>query len=659
MPSSMNLNGLRLYRPGIYAVIDASALGGSGVSTGNVAVVGDFPLFKTMIPYTFSNARALSDWSLGDAGTQQIAKLAFSPSTDDRVAGGAATLTLVNAGVNTVASKTFSDGAADSLVLKSRLWGNAGNRIFAEIAVNAANANAKDIILKYNGQTEKFTAIESGAVFTLTYDGGLLDGAKATFDANDKYKIVWEINEALVASKTDEVFAVPKLPHARCDSAGTTITLSVSNAEQQDVVVTVTGKGAAGAALTENITIPAGNLTAIGASSFAEITALDYTTGAGGNETLTVSGHAFNLDPANFANIKEVTDLIGGAAGFTVVEKNPRLGGIPAGEIDELPEQGIGGAVKEWRADLYEIVRAVNTSAFVSAERTASATKPPVAGSGFLLGGTQAAAILGGHTTALAAVVASDIQIVVSMSTDVGVHQAVVAHCNDAALYGYERCAWVGTPASKTLTEVFDGYSSKLNTRHVAVCGQSIKVAAPDGSTPTLDPPYTALTMACMQAGTAVATPLTRKRPAVLDVIGEWNGVLDANEAIQKGIASLSYDALGWRIERSVTSYMSDDNPIYSEVSANESVNTSVRTLRNRLNIEIGNPILSSTSSALKGFTQSSLEDQVRDGVIKAWQNLIIEDLGDTFSISYEVAAVEPLNFIKIIANVVRIAASV
>ena len=142
-------------------------------------------------------------------------------------------------------------------------------------------------------------------------------------------------------------------------------------------------------------------------------------------------------------------------------------------------------------------------------------------------------------------------------------------------------------------------------------------------------------------------------------MIGEWNGVLDANEAIQKGIASLSYDALGWRIERSVTSYMTDDNPIYSEVSANESVNTSVRTLRNRLNIEIGNPILSSTSSALKGFTQSSLEDQVRDGVIKAWQNLIIEDLGDTFSISYEVAAVEPLNFIKIIANVVRIAASV
>jgi hypothetical protein len=43
--------------------------------------------------------------------------------------------------------------------------------------------------------------------------------------------------------------------------------------------------------------------------------------------------------------------------------------------------------------------------------------------------------------------------------------------------------------------------------------------------------------------------------------------------------------------------------------------------------------------------------------VIKAFQNIQLEDLGDEVAISYEVAPVEPLNFISITAVAVRIAA--
>lgn len=660
MPSSLNLNGLRLYRPGIYAVIDASALGGSGVSTGNVAVIGDFPLFKSKEAYTFSNARALSDWALGDAEMQKIAKLSFAPSLDDRVAGGAATLTVVNAGSNTQASRTLTAGiAGDSITLKSRVWGSAGNRARVDVVVDGTK---RDLTVNYNGQSESFTAIESGPIFSVQYTGGLLDGAKAQFDPDNAYKILWQIDETVNQPNQAALkIRAAAVPHAHCDSAGTTVTIKLSAAEAADVVVKVSGKGTDGAALSEDITIAAGNLSTTGAQSFSEIETFHLTTGGNvNNTTLTIEGHAFNLTAANFKNIKLITDLINGATGFVVVEKNPRLGSISPAQIDVLGGSAsllhdIKAGAVEWRADTYEVARVLNTSAFVSAEF--AGPRPPTDFSGFLLGGTETPATTQGYTDALAKIVASDVQIVVPMSSAIGVHQAAVSHCKDAALYGYERCAWVGTDEGKTLTEVFDGWTRVLNSRHIAVCGQSVQISAPDGSSPILPPTYTALILACMQAGTGVATPLTRKRPAILDVSGEWNGVLDANEAIQKGICSLSYDNLGWRVERSITSYMTDDNPIYSEVSANESVNTSVRTLRSNLNIQIGNPVVAGTAAIIRGSVETNLQEQVRDGVIKAWRNLILEDLGDRFNISYEVAAVEPLNFIKITANVVRIAA--
>ena len=90
-------------------------------------------------------------------------------------------------------------------------------------------------------------------------------------------------------------------------------------------------------------------------------------------------------------------------------------------------------------------------------------------------------------------------------------------------------------------------------------------------------------------------------------------------------------------------------------MSANESVNASVRTLRARLASQIGNPAIAGTRAKIQSSVRINLAKQVKDGVIKAFQNVVIDDMGDRFDISYEVAAVEPLNFIKITANVVRI----
>ena len=132
----------------------------------------------------------------------------------------------------------------------------------------------------------------------------------------------------------------------------------------------------------------------------------------------------------------------------------------------------------------------------------------------------------------------------------------------------------------------------------------------------------------------------------------------DINEAIENSIVLMTDSRTSpyLQIERSVTSWLEDDNPIYSEISANESVNTSVRDLRAALQIRIGDAVFGKTANKMKSVVEARLNQQVTQGFIKAWQNASVEDLGDTIKINYECAATEPLNFIKVTAFVVRIA---
>ena len=103
-----------------------------------------------------------------------------------------------------------------------------------------------------------------------------------------------------------------------------------------------------------------------------------------------------------------------------------------------------------------------------------------------------------------------------------------------------------------------------------------------------------------------------------------------------------------------MTTYLTDDNPIFSEVSANESVNASIRDLRSGLDRFIGEANRGLTSNRIKSLAVSRLNRQVQDGTIKNYRDVLLSDEGDTLVINYTVAPVEPLNFIRISATIQR-----
>ena len=644
MPSSINFNGVRTFRPGVYAVIDASALGGSGVSTGNVAVLGDFPLLPQNTPVSFSTARAMSDYFHGDADMQLLAKIAFSPSTDDRVGGGAAKLFLVNAGASAQAQHTFLDAAsAASLLVKSRRSGTLGNKIAMTLTTNAGNSAALDIAVSLNGQSESFSEVESGVVFTSQFTGtgtATLVGGPSSVVLTEKFETPLESAQSVLPT----VFSLPSPMKIKVTPAG----------EYNQNSVTIVGTTADGQPATDTFDMPANSLTPV-ESTVVFATVATCTVAArtsGQNAQYKFEAVLANLTTSDFTNVGEIVAALNAVPNNEAISIAANTGTIPATELDAFSHTGAG--VKSICADLHAIIKELNSSTLVVASRATGATTKPAAVANVLLsGGTQTTPST--YTAAFESLISEDVQTVVPMDDTIAVHKAALQHCKDAQLYGRERNAYVGAPAKTSLSANF---TRQLNSRHVSLVGQSIKYSMPDGTTKTLAPRFFALMCACMQAGTSVATPLTRKRPDILgaEQHSGWNFITSANEAIQKGILALSLDNLGLRIERSITTYMLDDNPIYSEVSANESVNTSVRTLRARLAGQIGNPAIAGTRAKIESSVKINLAKQVKDGVIKGFQNVVVSDLGDRFDIAYEVAAVEPLNFIKITANVVRIA---
>tara|TARA_Y100000114_G_scaffold152868_1_gene171893 strand:- start:883 stop:2235 length:1353 start_codon:yes stop_codon:yes gene_type:complete len=446
------------------------------------------------------------------------------------------------------------------------------------------------------------------------------------------------------------------------DDMATSSTLSVSLSASDHttvVAVLIVGTDTAGSSVTENFIFSAGDATAqVSQESYSAISSITANTeDAAYTGAVEIAGQ-ISFDPSAFSNLSELITAINALSGFSA----EYLAGesYPANEIDAVSGSILAvGNKQTLRADLYAVVQALATSRLIEAERASGGTKPIAESSTGsvsqrLAGGGLSTVALSDWTNALQTIEASDLQIIVPWTTNINQMKEVKKHLVNAALAGRERNSWMATPAGQSIASIKSNYTKILNDRNIAIVGQQIKHVSPTGETRTLAPLYLALMLAGMQAGTAIATPLTRKRPDIVDALSSWDANRDAGEAIRAGIVNLSFGALGYQIERSVTTYLTDDNAIFSEVSANESINASIRDLRRALDRFIGTANRNLTANRIKSLAESQLNRQIQDGIIKNFRDVILENEGDTLVINYTVAAVEPLNFIRISATIQR-----
>lgn len=690
MPTSVNVNGKTIYVPGIYGFVDASALAGKGVSTGNVAIVGSFPTLEQYALNWFTNPQALRNWDPSDLKLARLAKLLFAPAADDAVSGANSVL-LVNADTVTQASYTFQDGdAVNSLVVKSKKWGTKGNQVYFSMAANAGDSKLLNINVALAGTTETYTGVGSGDIASFKLDTTVCTDMSAPASTSTvavnpavgTQKLTWNFMNQLASAGVP--VAVPN------PGPATTVTWSkmvvngiVTVAPTQaaplvgpcTISITVTGKNTSGATVTSapvtfvnaDGTTPKQVTDGVNPISWIEITSIVLSASGGNpaaNTYVNVAGNAFELSLASFNKVTDLLALINNykAKGWAAESLLPISAQIPAVEIDKTKGPGpvaylnVKDTLAKVRADLWAIVQALTASQIVVASRHASAVNAPQPWA--VVGGTVAQTLLGGNettasdlTTAFSKIETQDVQWVVPLSTSITNLQAARQHCINSAIVGHERAAFGGAPANTSLATLLTTYTSALNSRHISVCGQEIQISGPTGAAEWLGPEYMAVQLAAMKAGTSVAEPLTNKKPDVLDFRGSWTPQVDDNEVIQKMVIAYTRGSIGVKVLRSVTTWLTDDNAAYCELSANESINVSIRSLRANLESSVGQKA-NLPLSVFKSKIETLLTQQVKDGYIYAWRNVVIEKIADKYRIDYDLAPIFPFNFAEIWAHV-------
>ena len=677
MPEFIVQGGVKIYRPGAYATVDASALSGTGAGQNAVAYLGDFPDFEPAQPVRFLNQEDLVAYDPTSSMFALWAKLAFAPSKDNRVAGGAGSLTIVNAGTSTQAQVTLQDGTpANAAVLKSKLWGAKGNRVSYSLSNDVADGRDMTMVFNSNGVTE---TLKTKAVDVATL-GYVSPSASFYGNSNDtvtldwtpvRANITWQKGIADVTIAPDVITA----PAAWEAPIAGKLTVGSAMARAGEVVVEVFGFDIAGAPDSETVTLLAGTSASVDTakdyySYITGITITSDTNQAGLDIEIAPKDLGLELKASDYNSLQEMVKAIDTQPWFSGTVIEPRA--IPADEPDSLLSASLsnGGnpASKNLLADLWGFLNDISGSDIVESSRATGAVAPPNPSeetlletvAGFLLGGGATAANATTWQAALDSLRNVDINFLALETADISILSKLAAHFDAAALNGYPRQAWVGPTAGLNLNDLKAQWSGVLNSAYVAMVPQTADTPAPSGTgTVPLTTAQYALMHAGMQAGMALGTPLTTKRPDVTAVYeaSSWSheNPDDLKTAIKAGLCVTSLGGKGLKVERSVTTYLTDNNPIWSEASTVNSVNGCVRKLLLAVDHFIGGRAISGTASSIKAAVAASLNDQVSDGTIKGFRNVRVVDNGTSFAPFADVAFVEPINFIPITLNAIRI----
>lgn len=684
MASGVYINGTLIQIPGVYGFVDASALSGKSVSTNRMAIVGAFPSLEHDAQYEFTAPQSLAAWDPGNLVFARLASLAFGPASDDRI-GGASSVTLVNVQTNTQAGYDFPDNVAptESLKLQARHWGTKGNQVYCKLTSNT-DTKLLDVYLNLAGKTETFGAVGSGTLVDLQLDTAVCTQMAAAGStslvsfspttvspaADGALTWVWKRQDQLVAGIELVGTYATEVLNQMAVTGTMKFSLNAATPGGCTVTATVIGKDANGLASTKTAVIPPATLANVevdvGApESWTQLTSITVAVAGAplaGSTKYYLHGTAFSLNLAQFSKVTDVCAYINNYAnkGWEANNIAPKAGAVPAYELDKQVATSVWGTSCGVRADLWALIQALAGSEIVEASRHDKALYAPypwnaVAGTKVeqqLLGGTESAvSVATDFADALSQIETGDYQIVTTFSTDILAGVALASSAVTAAILGHERSSYAAYVKNTSIANLFANAVKLLKTRHVSLCAQEIQIAGPTGAAEWVGPEYQAVQAAAMQAGRSVGIPLTNKAPRVLGVRQNWTMQKDDNSVIANGIYAYTQDKNGYKVLRSITTWVQDANPAYVEVSTNESVNTSIRQLRENLMIYVGNPANLSISQ-LVGIVKGLLAKQVQDGFIRAYRNVVVTQLADKYRIDYDVAPIFALNFFEVTAHV-------
>lgn len=393
--------------------------------------------------------------------------------------------------------------------------------------------------------------------------------------------------------------------------------------------------------------------------------------GAQATATVTVSGASVVLAaPAgttvatllfsDFATVQDVVDRINLVADFAAVVEGDSYTAPTAAGLDFVTAQTVKAAPYTVTADLQAVVDWINSAqeGFLTATRSAGAgTKPAAAALQFLSGGSDGTTLTADWADAFEALQTVDVQWLAPISSDAAIHAMADAHADYMSnVAGKERRAVVGMATGTTDVEAIAA-AKALNSDRTSLIHLGHYNYGTDGKLKLFAPYISAALVAGMFAGVNPGTPLTNKAIKVRGLERDLRNPTDTDALINGGVLCLENTDQGYKIVKSISTWLVNDNYNRVEQSCGVAVDFTARNVRQALDVlrgQKGNPLVLSRAISI---TQSTLAELARaepqgPGVLAgndanpAFRNIQASIDGDVLRVEFECSPVVPVNYI-------------
>lgn len=374
------------------------------------------------------------------------------------------------------------------------------------------------------------------------------------------------------------------------------------------------------------------------------------------------------IDLASFPTVTQLVDRINALAGSgwsaEVLDGNDDK--FTLNGLDSVTAQSVKTTPYTVTANLQACVDWFNGvgEGYVTAARAAGAGAAPDNLSWtYLTGGSDGTVTSSEWAAAFTTLQAENVQWVCPLSSDASIHaqaDAHVAYMSNVARM--ERRAFVGGAAGQTLEQV-KAAAKLLNSDRTAQVFPGHYDYDATGAL-TLRPPYmTAALVAAAFSGSNPGTAMTNKTLKARGLEAKLRNPTDTDALIRAGVLCVEDTPTGYRVVKSVSTWLKNDNYNRVEVSVGYATDYTARTVREALARFVGEKGSPVTIALAASAAETALRELARpepagpgilvgDAASPAYKNITVTLDGDVMRVEFECSPVIPINYIPITIHI-------
>lgn len=244
--------------------------------------------------------------------------------------------------------------------------------------------------------------------------------------------------------------------------------------------------------------------------------------------------------------------------------------------------------------------------------------------------------------------------ILVVLSADVSIQMEASSHVGNMETRGQKQMLFTGGDIGETVKDIKQR-AATLNTSR-AVCGYP-GILIKSGNYSRLLPSYfTGALLAGRVSGVPHSEPITFDPVGILGLEKDFiAGDPEVDDLLSSGVCTLERVTTGgFRIAQGITTYTSDNNILYREISVRRNAdNISSKITRNLEDEFTGKKGLRASILSIRNKAIEILDKAVAEGDLVSYKQVRVKFSGTVAEVEYEAAPVTPINFILLTSRFV------